>query len=104
MKQLLMGLMLLVTATAASAEWTEVFETDIFVAYADRATIRRNGNLVKMWNLKNNTTVLKGPAGESSLSDKEQSEYDCKDEKWRICECRNKGSQCGGVKGSQSRC
>ena len=21
-----------------------------------------------------------------------------------VCECRNKGSQCGGVKGSQSRC
>ena len=87
MKQLLLGLMLLVTAGAASAEWTFVGDTgdggDDFIHYVDRATIRRNGNLVKMWDLKNYKTVQKS-ADDSYLSTKEQWEYDCKEEKKRL--------------------
>ena len=75
MKRLLMGLMLVMTATAASAEWTRVGDADEFIQYVDVATIRRNGNLVKMWDLKDFKTV-QAIAGKSYLSDKGQQEYD----------------------------
>ena len=84
MKRLLMGLMLAMTAGAASAEWTAAGDSDEFIQYVDRATIRRNGNLVKMWDLKDYKTVQKSAAGKSYLSDKGQEEYDCKEEKRRI--------------------
>ena len=82
MKRLLLGLMLLVTAGAASAEWTVAGGNDQFVQYVDRATIRRNGNLVKMWVLSDLKTV-QTDAGDSYLSSKAQQEYDCKEEKSR---------------------
>ena len=83
MKRLLLGLMLLVTAGAASAEWTRAGDTDDYIQYVDVATIRRNGNLVKMWDLKDYLTVQKSATGFSYLSDKAQQEYDCKEEKAR---------------------
>ena len=84
MKRLLLGLMLLMTATAASAEWTQFGDTDRFIHYVDFATIRRNGNFVKMWSLNDYKTLQKSPAGHSYLSDKTQREYDCKEEKSRL--------------------
>ena len=83
MKQLLLGLMLLVTATAASAEWTRVDDTDDYIQYVDRATIRRNGNLVKMWDSRDYKTVQTN-VGYSYLSSKGQREYDCKEERTRL--------------------
>ena len=83
MKRLLVGLMLLVTAGAASAEWTRAGDNDEFIQYVDKATIRRNGNLVKMWELMDYKTV-QTVSGISYFSDKLQSEYDCKEEKSRI--------------------
>ena len=71
------------TATAASAEWTQSDGNDRLIQYVDRATIRKSGNLVKMWNLRNYKTV-RTLAGYSILSSKEQSEYDCKEEKSRL--------------------
>ena len=88
MKRLLLGLMLIVTATAASAEWTFVSDTggdtDDYIQYVDRATIRKRGNLVKMWGLRDFKTVQKSAAGDSYLSSNAQEEYDCKEEKSRI--------------------
>ena len=83
MKRLLLGLMVLMTAGTASAEWTQSGGNDQFIHYVDRATIRRNGNLVKMWDLADFKTVQKSAAGESYLSNKIQTEYDCKEEKSR---------------------
>ena len=79
MKRLLLGLMLAITATVASAEWTVSGGSDEFIQYVDRATIRRNGNLVKMWDMADFKTVQKGAASESYLSDKTQTKYDCKE-------------------------
>jgi hypothetical protein len=61
-KRLLMGLMLLVTATAASAEWTVGAANDVFTSYVDITTIRINGDVVKMWDLKDfkKVQVIKG--------------------------------------------
>ena len=83
MKRLMLGLMLLVTAGAASAEWTRVDDNNQYIQYVDRATIRRNGNLVKMWDLKDYKTK-QTVAGYSYLSTKGQQEYDCKEEKKRL--------------------
>ena len=83
MKRLLIGLMLLMTAGAASAEWTQIDDNDEFITYVDRATIRRNGNFVKMWSLKDFKTV-QTVSGISYLSSMDQSEFDCKEEKTRI--------------------
>ena len=80
MKRLLMGLMLVMTATAASAEWTRVGETDEFVKYVDIATIRRNGNLVKMWVLQDFKRLQK----EGHFSDISLMEYDCSEERGRF--------------------
>ena len=84
MKRLLMGLMLLMTATAASAEWTQSGHNDTSIQYVDKATIRRKGNLVKMWGMVDFKTMQKSAAGHSYLSFKTQLEYDCKEEKSRL--------------------
>jgi hypothetical protein len=83
MKRLLMGLVLMAIANAASAEWTAAGDSDEFIQYVDRATIRRNGNLVKMSSLTDFKTVQKSAAGKSYLSEKQQAEYDCKEKKKR---------------------
>ena len=72
LKRLLLGLMLLMIATAASAEWTIAGGNATADSYVDRATIRRNGNFVKMWNLMDYKTVKKSVAGKSYLSEKQQ--------------------------------
>ena len=82
MKRLLMGLMLLMTATAASAGWTDVGDNDQTIQYVDRETIRRNGNFVKMWDLADFKTV-RTVAGDSILSQRSQMEYDCLEERYR---------------------
>ena len=84
MKRLLLGLMLLVTASAASAVWTQSGYNETSIQYVDRATILRNGNLVKMWDLADYKTERKSAAGHSYLSSKSQLEYDCKEEKMRL--------------------
>ena len=89
--------MLLVTAGAASAEWTRVGGNDDYIQYVDRATIRRNGNLVKMWGLSDYMTVQKA-AADSILSDKTQSEYDCKEEKYRLLAFSTYDGQMGSGK------
>ena len=83
MKRLLLGLMLLMTATAASAEWTPIGSGDSFIQYADKATIRPNGNFVKMWLLYDFKTV-RTSVGHSYLSEKAQMENDCKEERLRV--------------------
>ena len=98
MNRLLMGLMLLVTATAASAEWTRVGGSDNYILYVDRATIRRSGNFVKMWDLKDFKTVEKSAAGYSYLSAKTQQEYDCKEERRRDVAFTWFGGKMGGGK------
>jgi len=70
------------TAGAANAEWTDIGATGIYIQSVDRATIRRNGNLVKMWGLKDYKT-MQTVAGDSFLSSKTQAEYNCKEDRSR---------------------
>ena len=82
MKRLLLALLLLLASGAASAEWTAIDSADHLIIYVDRATIRRNGNLVKMWSMADykKAQVIDGQYG---LSSRSQSEYDCKEEMHR---------------------
>ena len=86
MKRMLLGLMWLVTATAACAEWTGAGATFKSILYVDLATIRRNGNFVKMWELGDCKAeqTSRSRARESYLSEKSQSEYDCDEERVRL--------------------
>jgi hypothetical protein len=51
--------------------------------YVDPATLRRNGNLAKMWQLYDYKTV-QTVAGDSFLSIKRFNEYDCTEERTRM--------------------
>ena len=82
-KRLLMGLILVMTATAAMAEWTRVDSSDEFILYVDRATIIRNGHLVKMWGLSDFKRV-QTVSGYSYLSEKTELEIDCKEVRLRM--------------------
>ena len=84
MTMLLLGLMLGLTATVAMAEWSRVDSINDSILYVDTATIRRNGNLVKMWELIDYKTVQKAADVSPFLSMKSQQEYDCKEERTRM--------------------
>jgi hypothetical protein len=83
MKQLLLIALLVLSSGPAYAEWVEIGTTDDgMTVYADPDTIRRKGELVKMWALydfKNIHTV----EGKSYLSYKVQREYVCAEERTR---------------------
>jgi hypothetical protein len=68
--------LLVLSSRPAYAEWVEVGITDEATVYADPETIRRKGDVVKMWHLhdfKTTQTVLK----KLYLSTRLQDEYDC---------------------------
>ncbi|TKB93880.1 MAG: hypothetical protein E8D41_04805 [Nitrospira sp.] len=74
--------LLVLCSAPAYAEWVEVGITDEATVYVDPDTIRRKGDLVKMWYLhdfKTTQTVLK----KSYLSSRSQDEYDCTEDRHR---------------------
>ncbi len=85
MNKLLLTLILTLVSTSAMAEWTWAVE-DAGVGitvYVDRTSISKTGNIVKMLTLVDFKAV-QGKSKSKFLSQKEQDEYDCKDEKIRI--------------------
>jgi hypothetical protein len=76
MKRLLLIILLFLSSSPAYAEWVEVEGGDKFTAYVDTETIRRKGNLVKIWVLDDFKTV-RTASGKSYLSIKSLDEYDC---------------------------
>ena len=74
---------MLMNSGAARAEWTPTNENDQLVAHVDFATIRRMGDIVKMWMLNNYKAAKTAPDGKRYLSSKWQSEFDCKEKNFR---------------------
>ena len=76
---------LLLNAWSAHAEWELVSGNDSagLAVYVDRETIRRQGNLVKMWQLHDYKTV-QTVAGDSLLSIQRHNEYNCEDPRTRM--------------------
>jgi hypothetical protein len=72
--------LLALVAAPAWAEWVEVSEADGLVSYIDPATILRNGNFRKVWQVQD--LKQRGSGGE--LSREVVVEYDCKEMRQRI--------------------
>jgi hypothetical protein len=83
---LLIALTLLVLSSGpAYAEWVKVSDSDETgkTVYVDPATVRRNSNLVKMWQFYDYKTV-QTVGGNRFLTAKEQWEFDCAEERSRV--------------------
>ena len=83
--KLLIAALLAVFSTGAMAEWTYLTspEDNAYDVYIDKTTIRKRGNVAKMWEL----TDFKAPqkaAGGSFLSSKSLKEYDCVEIRLRL--------------------
>jgi hypothetical protein len=85
MKQLLLFTLLVLSSEPAYAEWVKVSDGDEAgkTVYVDPATIRRNSNLIKMWQFNDYKTV-QTVGGVRFLSAKEQWEFDCVEERSRV--------------------
>ena len=83
----LLTTLLVLSSGAVYAEWVKVGETDdgmtVYTVYYDPATIRRNRNLVTMWQFYDYKTV-QTVAGIGFLTVKEQWEFDCAEERRRV--------------------
>ena len=80
MKKLLLTLLTTLMLTGAAwAEWVKVAQSDIIDKYIDPATIRKNGNLVRVWEIHNHKKRDK----DGKLSLRARAEYDCKQERFR---------------------
>ena len=75
--------LLVLSSEPAYAEWVQIDKTgDGMTTYADPDTIRRKGDLVKVWQLSDFKTI-QTVGTQSHLSFKRQSEYDCIEERTR---------------------
>lgn len=81
MKKLFL-VVLLMLCGSAWAEWVFVAETDEDFFYIDPATIRKDGNMRRVWRL----TSFKQPSKDGTLSHRDRSEFDCTQERYRILE------------------
>ncbi|MCE7913276.1 MAG: hypothetical protein DYH15_01085 [Nitrosomonas sp. PRO4] len=85
MSKFMLVIFLILVSNYATGEWTRElsFETDEAFTYTDYATIKKVGNFVKIWTL----TDFKNPQmedGYSYLSQRQQVEYDCENEKFKL--------------------
>ena len=87
--------LLTIVSNSAMADWTKIGGDDISTDYVNLATIRENGNIVKMWSLANFSNAQKAYDGRSYKSSKIQSEYDCKEEKKRTVAVTNTSQNMG---------
>ena len=85
MTRLFLITLLLLSSGPAYAEWVKVSERDDAgkTVYVDQATIRRNSNLVRMWQFYDYKTV-QTVGGNRFLTAKEQWEFDCAEERSRV--------------------
>jgi len=78
---------LMLGAGGAHAEWAKIGVSrkagDAFTLYVDPATVQRNGNLARMWDLRD-FSQPQTIDGQAYLSEKTQVEFDCEAKKARI--------------------
>ncbi len=84
MRNILLLMLLAAVSRTAAAEWLKVTDGYRLVAYADPATIRRSGNLTRMWHLLDFKDVQGDMAGTRYWSLKAEFEYDCEGERSRL--------------------
>lgn len=80
MKRLFLTLLLAAMSGGVIAEWVKVSETEDEVVYIDPTTIRKDGNLRRVWELQD----LKQRDKDGEMSRRAFIEYDCKEDRLRI--------------------
>lgn len=96
MKRVWILLFLTLGSSATWADWIEVARTDRAIMYVDLATIRRAGNITKMWYLLDFKNPQNSGSGKPSyMSSRDQSEYDCEGERHRTLYYTNHTSSMG---------
>jgi len=80
MRKTIFMMLLAVVSSSATAEWVEVSKSETVTVYADPATIRKAGDMVKMWTLSD----YKTPDDVQNMSRVYQHEYDCKEGQIRL--------------------
>jgi hypothetical protein len=83
MPKAILLMLLTVVSSSAAAEWVEVGRAENITFYADPATIRRSGDLVKMWELHDLKTRYLFEMSKPVMSYMSKLEYDCKEEQSR---------------------
>ena len=84
MTRLVLVTLLLLSSAPAYAEWVEIAATNYgMTVYVDPDTIRHEGDLVKMWELFDHKTTQTIEVG-LFMSRKDQREYDCTKERYRV--------------------
>jgi hypothetical protein len=87
MRKAILMMLLAVVSSSAAAAWVKVVKLEAGSLYVDPATIRSDGNLVRIGALYDlNTPVIKETNGKPYASQKVQSEFDCKEKLWRMLE------------------
>ncbi|MGC2048403.1 MAG: surface-adhesin E family protein, partial [Gallionella sp.] len=76
MKKLFMTLILALVSTSAFAQWIKVGEDDESTIYTDPSTIRKKGDLIKIWSLYD-FKKAQNMSGKTYLSMEKQYEFDC---------------------------
>jgi len=69
--------------SALEAEWVETGRNAVCTVYSNPASIRRNGKLVKIWELLDLKSAIRLAKGKPHRSIKRRSEYDCRQNRWR---------------------
>ena len=77
--RLVLCLLLTLAAAPAWAEWVKVAETDVIITYIDPATIRKDGNLRKVWTIQD----LKQRHKDGEMSRRALDQHDCKEGRYR---------------------
>lgn len=83
MRRLVASTVLALLPLVAWSEWTRVGDHDKGDIYVDLATIRKQGDMVKMWWLFDHKTAQHLSVGPSFLSSATQDEHDCAEERRR---------------------
>ena len=82
MKRLFLVIALLLYSGPAYSEWVALVVSEEGTVYVDRDTLRRKGQLVKLWYLFD-FNIARTVRGDSNLSSKLQIEFDCAEERMR---------------------
>ena len=86
MKRVVLALVLAALSDSAAAAWVRVGGNNNLGCYADPTSIRRTGSMVKMRSLLDFKTPQTDQSigGKPYLSQKDQREYDCKNERYHL--------------------
>jgi surface-adhesin protein E len=79
MKRLAVALALAALSCNSAAGWVIISDNEEYIAYADPATITREGNLVQMSDLVDLKSPRSSPYGNPHASSTAHSQFDCDD-------------------------